>query len=128
MIGIDVDLSDLSDLADDWAGVDVMAEVRPAVTKGAVNVKKQLRDEMKQSSSFGKIAGKISFEQKVGKNSVEAVIGPRADGVGKLENIAYFGGSRGGGGSVPDPSGALEAEAPKFEEAIMDAVAGVLDG
>ena len=42
-------------------------------------------------------------------------VGPR---VGDLAHIAYFGGRRGGGGSVRDPEYWLESEAPTLEKYI----------
>ena len=53
-------------------------------------------------------------------------VGPRKGKPGSIANIAYFGGANGGGGTVPDPRGALEAEAPRFEKALTDLVGEIL--
>ena len=47
--------------------------------------------------------------------------GPEARGVGKLENLYYFGSSR-MAPQIPDPVIALHAEAPVVERKIADAV------
>ena len=47
--------------------------------------------------------------------------GPEARGVGKLENLYYFGSSR-MAPQIPDPVIALQAEAPVVERKIADAV------
>lgn len=106
------------------------SEVEAVVGKGASNIKKQLVREMKESRSFGQIAHTISYDvhsvTAFGGGAIEAEIGPESDGPGALANIAYFGTSR-GGGTVPDPSGALAVELPKVESALLKFVGGVLD-
>lgn len=95
-----------------------------AVThRGANNIKRQQQAEMRASKHFGAVAGAISYDLRTGGGFgggfVEAEIGPTKGAPGSLANIAYFGGSR-GGGTVPDPSVALEAEEPKFNRALED--------
>ena len=99
--------------------------MRPVLTKGAVNVKNQLQAEARGSRHF-RFAGLINFEQHVTANTAEAEIGPRKVGAGNLANIAYFGGSNGGGGTLPDPELALQAEAPAFEDQLGKALEGLL--
>ena len=94
------------------------------IHKGANNIKNQLREEMSRSRSFGVVAKTISYdvtEEGVdGGGIIEAEIGPNTHfKAARLENIAYFGTSR-GGGTVPDPIGALLEELPRFEKAIAD--------
>lgn len=96
--------------------------VKGVVTKGAVNIKDQMRAEMSRSRHFGQIASTISFDVRTvgafGGGVVEAEIGPnRHFRAARLANIAYFGTSR-GGGTVPDPQGALDAEEPRFVAAL----------
>lgn len=117
------------------AGSGIASKVLPVVHKGAGKIKKQLRSEMGASRSFKGVARSIDYSMKFGTGSraaggagaIEAEIGPRADAgsPGNLANIAYFGGSR-GGGTVPDPKGALEAEIPHFEKALGDVLEGLL--
>ena len=114
-----VDTSELRALAEDQAraGREVVPAVLPVVHRGAGNIKRQLRAEMSQSRSFKQITPLITYDiiggSAFGTSWVGAEIGPEARDAGLLENIAYFGTSR-GGGTVPDPQGALEAEVPKF--------------
>lgn len=124
---ISVDTSQAHKLAVDIRKAGPVAEkqLRGVVSKGALNIKKQLRREMAASRHFGQIAGLISYEITAGDASFEAEIGPQARGAGLLENIAYFGTSR-GGGTVPDPKHALAAEAPNVEKYLSKLAAGLL--
>lgn len=127
MAGLRVDASELKQLAANLtaAGSGMAARVRPVVVRGAVQIKNQLRREMSGSSSFKGAARDIDFSMTSAKvfgvGVIEAEIGPRsgAGRPGALANVAYFGTSR-GGGTVADPQGALEAEAPAFEKALGD--------
>lgn len=137
MASMQIDASELKQLGADLsaAGSGIAARVRPVVVRGAVNIKNQMRREMSGSASFGALAGSIDFSmtsQKIfGTGVIEAEIGPSKRrggarrGLGFGANIAYFGTSR-GGGTVPDPQGALDAEAPRFEQALGDIMEGLL--
>lgn len=124
---VSVDVSELRTLATDLQRVPdkVQRGVRPVVSKGALNIKQQLAAEMGGSTHFGQIKRAISYDIKVDGGGVAAEIGPRKGSPGSLANIAYFGGA-GGGGTVPDPSGALLAESDKFESALSELLGGVL--
>lgn len=108
----------------------VRREARAVVKKGATNIKTQLREEMGRSEHFKQIVPKINYDvTEVGVDGggiIEAEIGAAAEGAGLLENLAYFGGANGGGGTVPDPLGALIDELPKFEKAIADIAADAI--
>ena len=101
------------------------AALPPIVAKGAVNIKKQLQAEMGASRSFGHLASGISYDLEDG--GMTAKIGPHKKYTGQKKaprrgaNIAYFGTYK-GGGTVPDPKEALEAEVPAFRKHILDAV------
>lgn len=131
-MSIQFDMSEVRELIGDFSQVpQEMARIaKPIVAEGANNIKNQLRDEMEGrltpvSTAVGdQIARTISYDLTDGGFAAE--IGPRKEGAGNLANIAYFGGAFGGGGTVPDPRGALEAEAPKFMDALADAAAEVL--
>lgn len=104
-------------------------QVRASVFRGAMQIKTQLRAEMGTSESFRGVVNSIDFDILGNAAFSEARIGPKSGpgGVpGDLAHIAYWGGSRGGGGTVPDPQGALDAEAPKFEKAVADILEGLL--
>ncbi|MGJ9505390.1 hypothetical protein ACX3T3_05505 [Actinotignum schaalii] len=112
-MAVSVDTSEVRALAADLGQVDAVTalHVKPVVKKAAQNVKTQLRAEATRSRHF-RIGRHISYDIRAAGYAAE--IGPTKQGAGNLANIAYFGGARGGGGSIPDPRGALEAEAPNF--------------
>lgn len=90
--------------------------VPAVVSRGALNIKNQMAEEMRSSRHFKGAASSISYD--LTHAGTGADIGPdKGSGGGALGNIAYFGTSR-GGGTVPDPQGALEAEVPNFETAL----------
>ena len=103
-------------------------EVKAVVERGALNIKKQLVAEMQRSPHFKGVARGISYDMRTvggfGGGVIEAEIGPESSGPGALANVAYFGTSR-GGGTVPDPSGALEAESRRFEDALLKIIGEV---
>lgn len=99
----------------------VVRQTPPVIKRGAVNVKKQLVSEMRGSRHFRGAAPSIGFD--VTDGGFGAEIGPESEPgeqIGDLASIAYFGGAFGGGGTVADPQGALDAEAPHVEKAIAD--------
>lgn len=98
------------------------SDARQVIKRGAVSVKRQLVSEMQTSPSFRGVASAISFDMEERAGSVEAVIGPTKGAPGSLANIAYWGGSR-GGGTVPEPMGALQAEAPATARHLLDLIA-----
>lgn len=122
-----IDTSELRALSVDLhdAPLRAVLKVRPPLFKAAMQIKDQLTREMRESTHFKGVAGKGAIDFDVDAAGLSAEIGPKTGGPGSLANIAYFGGSR-GGGTVPDPQGALDAEAPKFEKAIADILEGLL--
>jgi len=124
-MAITFDSSDLGALSADLtkAGDEVQSKAYGVVSRGAVQIKAQLRMEMYASKYFHGIGSSISYDihggDMFGVGVIEAEIGPTTDpgSAGNLANIAYFGSSR-GGGTVPDPVGALNAELPRFEAAL----------
>jgi len=118
MGGFEVDMSEVRAFAADMRQVDGSLNrwLKPAVVKGGVNIKAQLRSEANESRHF-RFASAINYDLIDGGLGVE--VGPEKGSPGSLGNIAYFGTSR-GGGTVSDPRGALDAEAPKFAEALAD--------
>ena len=122
-----VDVSELRKLATDLSSAPklVKSEARGVVAKGALNIKNQMRDEVARSRHF-RFAHTISYDLKVTGDMIEAEIGPETGGAGSLAGFAYFGGVNGGGGTVPDPQGALDAEAPNVEKYLDALVAKAL--
>ena len=125
MPSVEFDASELRDFSSELGRVPakVVIGVRPAVVKAGVNMKNQLREEMDKSKHF-KASRSINFD--VSDGGLAVAVGPSKGKPGSIANIAYFGGVNGGGGTVPDPRGALEAEAPRFEKALTDLVGEIL--
>lgn len=94
--------------------------VRPVMGRAALNVKNQLRDEMRASPSFRGVARAITYDLTDDHNGITAEVGPRKGKPGSLANIAYFGSPSGGGATVPDPLLAAEAEAPALVRFLGD--------
>lgn len=98
------------------------ARVVPAiVAKGAQNIKNEMREDALRSRWF-KFARTIDYDILDGGMSAE--IGPNKAiaPVASLANLGYFGGANGGGGTIREPSGALENEVPRFLKAMGDAI------
>ena len=133
MATIDIDTSEVTALVADMRKVDdrLTRWVKPAVEKGAVNIKNQLREEMADSTHFKGAASAISYDMLEGGfgggGVFEAEIGPTKGKPGSLANIAYFGTSR-GGGTVPEPSKALMDELPNFTKALEDLASDLVFG
>lgn len=104
-------------------------QVRAVVSKGALNIKKDQRAAARKSKHFKGFASAISYDMRsagaFGGGVIEAEIGPTKGKPGSLGNIAYFGTSR-GGGTVEDPSVALDTEGPKFNSALEKIMGNLL--
>lgn len=122
-----IDASELRTLAADIskAGMKAIPKVEKVVSKGALNIKNGMRDEMSKSPSWRKVTPSISYDLTSRPNGVEAEIGPKHSGSGNLANIAYFGTSKGGGGTV-DLMKPMDEEAPRFEKALGDVLDGLI--
>lgn len=114
---ISIDTSQVRNLVADLGKLDdnVSHEVPKIVTRGAVNIKKDMQEAMKKTSDggFRYVATQIFFDEL--DDGLTAEIGPEkyGRGDGSLANIAYFGTSK-GGGTIEDPKFALERETPNF--------------
>ena len=126
MADVSIDMSEVRALEHDMRAVDsrLTRHVIPVVDKAAVNIKADMRAAAAKSRHF-RMASSITYDK---PNPYEAEIGPTKGGAGSLANIAYFGGSNGGGGTIEDPRGAMDREAPKFERALADLAAELVLG
>lgn len=106
-----------------WARVDA----RAVPEHGAFRIANQLRSEMRASRHFGQVAAAISYDILDRVNAIEVEIGPVKGSPGSLANIAYFGTSR-GGGTVPDPREAFDAEVPNIEKHLAELLVKRLAG
>lgn len=100
-------------------------EVRAVIQKGSLNIKNQMISEARGHRHFPRLAGSITYETHILPGGIVGEIGPDK---GVLAGIAYFGTSKPGGKTVPDPKGALDAEAPSIERFIAAAAARRLGG
>lgn len=105
-----VDNSELYALAHDFGVMPdkYVKKVRPIFNRTALEIKRGMQDDFKKSRHF-KVARSIDYDLHGGTFGgdlgLAAEIGPNAvrDPSAALAGIAYFGGSRGGGGTVRDP-------------------------
>jgi hypothetical protein len=115
-----VDTSQLAALAADLGGVPATV-VKPmnAVTKRAAqNIKNDLVADAQSSGHLKHFSRSISYDRVAGIGSIGYEIGPDKDRTqGALGNIAYFGTSK--NGPVLSIDGPLEAETPRFEQAVL---------
>ena len=98
----------------------VRKEARSVISKGALNIKNDTRENISDDPSWKRLAQTVNYEQ-VG---LSAIVGYDDQGQGELAGIHEFGSSRRG----PHPTlyPAAEREAPKFEKAMGDASAKAL--
>lgn len=110
-------MDDLRQLVIDLAKGIKAEQVVPVVQASGEAIKKQMRAEAGASRHF-RMASTITSELKASASGFEVEVGPEKRGAGSLAVIAYFGGRHGGGATVPDPRGAMDAEAPNLEDAL----------
>ena len=123
--GITFDTSDLGRLAADLghAGVSAVKAVRPVVEKGALNVKNEWRDNARATA--GAHAKRYPDSISYTIRGLSAEVGPDKDKPqGALGNLLEYGSAK----NPPhwDGQRAADAEAPRFEKAVLDAVDGLL--
>ena len=108
----------------------MVPKMRGVVAKSALNTKKLMQADARNSRHFKQLAPTISYDLKVhafgGDGVIEAEIGPTPGGSGSLAGIAYYGTSRPGGGTVRNPEDAMLEEAPNFYEYAFKATEGLL--
>lgn len=98
-----------------------------AVTKGAVNIKKDWAARWSGMGHAPALPAAVSYDITYGLGGVKAEIGPdKGRRQGALGNLLEFGSVH----NAPRPGGmpALDAEAPRFEQALAEAAGKVLDG
>jgi hypothetical protein len=122
MVEVSIDAHEVRELAADFTRVpgELSRHAIPVLSKGALNIKNQMRESFEASGNAGfRFVGRtVSYDLHTEGNELSAEIGPDKPS-GALANVAIFGTAR-GGGTVPDPREALEAEAPVFERELLD--------
>lgn len=124
MTGIEIDTTEVRQIAADATRLpgELSRWLRPAVSRGALNIKRTMQADLEQSGNAGirAVARSISYDLIDGDHTIEAEIGPDKPS-GALANIAYFGTSR-GGGHTRDPIEPLNEEAEAFQKAVAEIV------
>lgn len=133
------DTSDLDGLARDLLKIPaaMVPKMRGVVAKSALNTNKIMQADVRRSTHFkGKkkpgLDASIDYDIKVlgfaGDAEIQAEIGPNKERNrgASLANIAYFGTSKPGGGTVRNPEDAMLEEAPNFYEFAFKATEGLL--
>ena len=103
-------------------------KVRPIFNKTAVEIKKGMQADFRNSRHFKQVAGSIDFEVEASDAGLSVEIGPDADRspAAPLAGIAYFGGSNGGGGTVRDPEFHARDQGTKMVGFLAMAAEGLL--
>lgn len=117
MASVSIDTSEIRSLEADMRAVDsrLARWVRPVVSTGATKIKTAMRNDFRNSRYFHQVEPFVDFDWLDVSGAYAAEIGPRAEGPARIENIAYFGSSRAGGGTVRDPQEAANEELPNFQ-------------
>lgn len=120
---IRIDASAIVRLGEDLARLDLASTLSDPVEAAAAAAVEGMARDFVASGSF---SAAVSYDLTSSDGSVKAEAGPEASGAGLLENIAYFGGVNGGGGTVPDPERWLEEVTPDLEKGVLDALEELL--
>lgn len=111
----------------DSAAEDALPQARKVVARGALNIKKDAKERIGGLAHAPAYPKAISYDTRTSGMSTEAEIGPdKLRRQGALGNLLEF-------GSVNNPPHphilpAVEAELPRFEQAMSDLAARLLEG
>lgn len=113
---------EMSAFADSLASAKALKQIKPSLKKATHNIKNAAAKDFKSSKYFKGVTPAVSYD--ILQDTVttfESEIGPEsgAGSPGQLANIAYFGASRGGGGTVRPIEYALADEVPALEDFIL---------
>lgn len=128
------DASELRQLARDFGQVSpkVVKKVQAIMPKTGLAMKKRMQADFRGSAHFKQVAQSVDYDVKVlgfgGDGVIQVEVGPNAarSSSAALAGIAYFGTSKGGGASVPDPIVPMRLEEPIFLGFLEMAVEGLL--
>lgn len=107
-------------------------KIKPVMKKAGVQMKRNWTKSFRSSPSFRVVGKSVTFDvhdsTAFGTRNIQVEVGPDAsrDSAAALAGIATFGGSRGGGGSVPEPDQLLKDEADTAEKFIADIIGEAL--
>lgn len=113
---------ELRALARDFGQVSpkLVKKIKPIMNKTGLAMKKRMQADLRSSQHFKQVARSVDYDLKElgfgGDSVIQVEVGPNRsrDPSASLAGIAYFGTSKAGGATVPDP------EIPmRLEESIM---------
>lgn len=122
LVSDDTFSAEMGKLADSLASARLLTHVKPSLKKASLNIKNAAAKDFKSSKWFKGVTPAVSYDILQDTATVfESEIGPEsgAGSPGQLANIAYFGASRGGGGTVRPIEYALADEVPALEGFIL---------
>jgi hypothetical protein len=119
----------LTELIDDLrsASERLAEESRKVVSKGSLNIKKDTQAKWRGARMAPSLAAAVSYDVTVSGTLITSEIGPDKDKrQGALGNIYEYGVP----GTAPQPAlnPALDAETPRFEQAVEDLGVSLLEG
>lgn len=101
-------------------------DVDPIVRVEAHDLKEQMNSDLAGSRHFRGAAGSVTYDSRFSVGTVGYEVGPdKGRRGGAIANIAYFGGSNGGGGTV-DLDGTFKAAAVSLEKNLDKFLGGLL--
>ena len=102
-----------------------LEDVDAVMKKGATVIKDAQNENLAGSAHFRGISGSVTYDRQGALGAVVYEGGPDKDRRGgALANIAFFGGSRGGG--TVDFDGPIDAEMPEIEKHLADIIEDLL--
>jgi hypothetical protein len=122
---VNIDASEVRELASDLIHVpeEKLPELKRSLSRGALKIKNDMRDEAKSSGSYKHFHRSISYDLE--RDGLSAEIGPDKDKIqGALGNLLYFGSSN--NAPVLNLFGPAERELPRFAKAVEDIAGDVL--
>jgi hypothetical protein len=115
----------IEDLRD--AGEHVVEETRKVVSKGSLNIKKDVRARWQGIAHAPALPRAVTYDVKVSGTTVTGETGPdKAKRQGALGNLIEYGSQN--NAPIPALSPALDAEQPRFLAAMENLAAGLLEG
>ncbi|MDF2915989.1 MAG: hypothetical protein K0S70_206 [Microbacterium sp.] len=101
-------------------------DVDPIVRTEAHELKDQMNSDLAGSRHFRGAAGSVTYDSRFSVGTVGYEVGPdKGRRGGAIANIAYFGGSNGGGGTV-DLDGTFKAAGDALEKNLDKFLGGLL--
>lgn len=124
------DASEIHSLARDFGRVSpqVVRKVEAIMPKTGLAMKKRMQADFRASAHFKQVAQSVDYDVKTSSGGIQVEVGPNAarSPSAALAGIAYFGTSKGGGATVPDPRVPMAAEEAVFMRFLEAAVEGLL--